>query len=158
MNVDDLIAKARAEVAEAPPVTKHVMLGGEMVGVRYRPLPGDQWRALKARFLPRDGSFFDQNLGFNIDEVTRAFPNMSIVRDGEVDDLRRPGDDGKTRYIWPDVFSALDDPAIEIIAQSLWETHQYLPQQRMVEAGKALRTGRAKKRSSRSNSASQSAN
>lgn len=158
MNVDDLIAKARQEIAEAKPVTKHVLLGGELVGVRFMPIGGDAWRDLTAQHLPRAGSYFDQNLGYNTDAVLRDFPGMSIVRGDDVDNLRRVGDDGATRYIWADVYGVLDAPAIEILAQSLWEVHQFDAQARLVEAGKALRGGQRKKRSSPANSASPSAN
>lgn len=150
MNVDELIRRAKDAIANAEAVTKYVTVGGEMVGVRFTPLPGHEWRDLKARHLPRDGSFFDQNLGFNIDAVVRDYPRMSVVSGDEVDDLLRPDGGGKSRYIWPDVFDTLEDPAIEVLAQSLWEVHQFDPQQRMIAAGKALRG--EKKPSSPSNS------
>lgn len=153
MNVDDLIAKARAHIAEAEPVTKHVVLGDEMVGVRYVPLAGDAWRGLTAQHLPRPGSFMDQNFGYDVDGVARSFPGVCIVRGDDVDDLVRVGPDGKPRHIWSEVFGVLDSPAIEIIAQSMWETHEYNPLQAMIAAGKALRGGRQKKRSSPVNSA-----
>lgn len=159
MNVDDLIAKAKAQLDEAEPVTKHVTLGGEMVGIRYRPLGGDKWRALTRQHLPREGSFMDQNLGYNVDESVRGFPNFEIVgEDDKVDDLKRFRDDQKWHYIWPEVFETLEAPAIEILAQSLWETHEYEAQQRMIAAGKALRAGRGKKPASPASSASQSEN
>lgn len=159
MSVDDLIAKAKAQLEEAEPVTKHVTLGGEMVGVRYRPLSGDKWRSLTRQHLPREGSFMDQNLGYNVDESVRGFPNFEIVRgDDDVDDLRRFKDDQKWHYIWPEVFEALEAPAIEILAQSLWESHEYDALERMKAAGKALRAGQEKKRASRGNSTSQSEN
>lgn len=159
VSIEDLVRKAREELQSAEAITKYVTLGGEMVGVRFRPISGPEWRELKAQFLPRPGSFLDQNLGFNTDAVARAYPNICIVRGDDVDDLRRPDGEGGTRYIWPDVFDALEDPAIEIIVQALWEAHQYVPQMRMVEAGKALRTATQQKtQPSHSNSASPSAN
>lgn len=145
-DVDELVAKAKARVENADPVSKFVTLGDEMVEVRYTPIRGDQWRALKAQHLPRPGSFMDQNLGYNIDEAVRGYPGFTIVRGDEVDELRRFREDQKWHYIWPEIFEALEDPAIEILAQSLWETHENEPLQRMVTAGKALRAGQAKKR------------
>lgn len=149
VDVDGLIRRARDSLASARPVTKQLMLGGELVGVRFAPIGGDEWRELTARHLPREGSYFDQNLGYNVDAVTRDYPRFSIVSGDDVDDLHR--DEG--RYIWPDVYALLDAPALEILAQSLWETHQLDPQRRLVEAGKALRGGRASTPSSPENSA-----
>lgn len=144
--IDALIAKAKARVEKADPVSKFVELGDEMVEIRYTPIRGDQWRALTAQHLPRDGSFMDQNMGYNVDEAVRNFPNFTIVRGDAVDDLRRFREDKQWHYIWPEVFEALEAPAIELLAQSLWETHQYDPLQRMIAAGKALRAGQRKKR------------
>lgn len=158
MSVDDLIAKAREQIESAPEVTKHVTLGGEMIGVQFRPLSGDEWRRLTRQHPPREGAFLDQNLGYNTDESVRHFPNFKIVRGDEVDDLRRFRDDQKWHYIWPEIFGLLEAPAIEILVQALWEVHEYDAQQRMIAAGKALRAGRGKKRGSRATSASQSEN
>lgn len=154
MNVDDLIDKAQQIASDAAPETRNVILGGEWVSVRLTKLRGDQWRDLIAQHPPRAG-FMDQNLGYNLDAVTAAYPRVAIVHDGEVDDLRRTDEEG-TVYVWPRIAQALEAPALETIGQALFEMHQLNPLQEMIAAGKASRGGRVTKPRSPESSASQS--
>lgn len=160
IDLDALIAQAREALASEPPVTKYVSVPGrkELIGVQFTPISGSEWRALAAQHLPRPRSFLDQNLGYNLDAVTREFPNFVIVDGDGVDNLKRVDEEGNVRYAWPDIFDKLEDPAIEILAQALYEVHVSLPLQRMVKAGKASRAARAKKPRSPGISASPSGN
>lgn len=146
IDLDALIASARDRLENVEPVTQEVDLGGSIVGVRVWPLRGHEWRDLTALHPWREGSQFDQNLGYNIDAVTRAYPRVALVQGDDVEDVSAR---------WADILDVLSGPDLKNIALAVWGVNEFDPQKRMTAAGKASTGGRKRKRSSPVTSASQ---
>jgi len=147
VNVDELIAKARAELETVEPVDLDVLLGKTLVKVRLWPLTGGEWRALTAVHPPRERSVFDQNLGYNLDSVVRDYPKVFLVDGDEVvnvaveDDPENPG-----HRKWHDVYDVLDGPDMKNLASAVWGLNEFEHQKRVAAAGKASAGARRKKR------------
>lgn len=158
MDLDALIADAKAKFEATEPVTQDVLLGSKVVGVRFWPIPGPEWRDLVASNPPRPGAAMDQNLGYNVDAVVRAFPKVALVDGDEVDNMIRRDAEGREFSKWPEVHDSLSGADLKNLAMAVWGLHEWDPQKALVEAGKALKGGSRKKRNSPANSASQSGN
>lgn len=135
MSVQDLIAKARAELAEAAPTVAPVEVAGELVDIGFRPVAGHVWADLTALHPPRAGAVLDGNVGFNSDAVAKDYPLDKITVDGEPVDAAT----------WRDLLQVLTAPGIKLVATALWGINQYTPAKRANELGKA-RAGEAKKK------------
>lgn len=135
MSVQDLIAKARAEIETAEPVVAPVEVGGELVDIGFRPVLGYVWADLTAVNPPRQGAVLDGNVGFNSDAIAKAYPLDKITVGGEPVDAET----------WADLLGVLTAPGRKLVAMALWGINQFSPQKRANELGKA-RAGAAKKK------------
>lgn len=149
-DVDALISKARAAVDVVSPTDQEVLLGGEVVTVRFWPLSGPAWRDLVAPHPARDGSPRDLGLGYNLDAVVPFFPKVFLVHGDEVVNVA-----GEK---WAEICGLLEAPDLNHLAVALWGMHEFDPQRRMDAAKKASKGQPRKKRSSPSSSKSQSGN
>jgi len=149
MDLDSLIAKARASVDKVEPVDQEVLLGDEIVKVRFWPLTGGPWRALTATHPPRAKSVFDQNVGYNLDAVVRNYPKVFIVDGDEVVNVAVPVDpeDDPSHWRWHDIYDLLSGPDMKNLSSAVWGLNEYEHQKRFVAAGKASAGVRKKKRS-----------
>lgn len=143
MDVNALVAKAREKFDTVEAVTQEVLLGDEVVGVRVWPISGPDWRELTAKHPARKDAQFDLNLGYNLDAVVRNYPRVYLVQGDDVQHVE--GDE------WGSVLDALSGPDLKNIALAVWGQNEFEPQKRLVEAGKALKGGPRKKRSSPAN-------
>lgn len=148
MNVDELIAKAKESVDTVKPVDQEFLLGDEKVVARFWPVSGTDWRDLAAMHPWREGSQFDQALGYNLDAVLRVYPRVYLVQGDDVQDVSAK---------WASICELLSAPDLKNLAITLWGMHEFDPQRRMEAAGKASAGGRRKKRTSPASSASRSA-
>jgi len=153
LDVDALIAKGRAQLDTVQPVTQDVLLGDEVVGVRFWPLSGPDWRLLTAKHPARAEVTYDLRLGYDLDAVLADYPRVFLVQGDEVVNLVSVGEDGKQVSRFPDIVKVLSGPDIRNLAMAVWGLNDYDPGKRLVEAGKALKGGRRKKRSSPGSSA-----
>lgn len=147
VDVDALIKKARDHFDTVKPVDQDVMFGDEKVTVRLWPVPGPAWRDLTAKHPWREGSTFDQALGYDLDGVLREYPRVYLVAGDEVTDVADR---------WADLCEALSGPDLKNLAFAVWGLNDYDPAQRLAAAGKASKAGSRKKRGSPSTSASPS--
>lgn len=139
MDIDSLILKARQQFDNVKPVDQDVLLGDEVVTVRFWPMSGPDWRNHTARFPMRDGVAFDQTLGYDIDSAVREYPKVYLVQGDDVVPVA-----GKFASIC-DVLTA---PELNALALAVWGLNEYDPAQRLASAGKASKGGSRKKRSS----------
>lgn len=147
IDVDALIAGAKAAFQRVDPVTQDVELGDEIVGVRVWPLSGSEWRDLVVKHPPRPDAVRDRNMGYNLDSVSRVYPRVALV----VDDVEQ-----QIGERWADIWDVLSAPDQENVALAIWGLNEFDPRKRV--EGKALKGGRKKKRSSPENSGSLSEN
>ena len=147
VDVAKLVEKGRGALSQVKPVDQAVMVGDEVVIVRVWALSGVEWRLLKAKFPPRteqgdDGKqkvvAADARYGFDLDGVVAAYPRVKIV-DGETEQ-------DVTRDEWAAICEVLDGPYLDALAMVIWGKNEFEPNQRLIEAGKALRAGPRKKR------------
>lgn len=139
MNVQERIAKAKADLADAKPITIQVEVGGEATELSFRPISGTDWANLTAVNPPRKGATLDGNIGYNLDAVAKAFPPSHVLIDGEPSTVQKVTEDGETITvnIYADLVSALASPHIKRIGEVLFHIQQMVPAQRLIELGKA---------------------
>lgn len=148
LDLDALIAKGRAALDNVEPVDQEVLVAGEIVTIRLWPLAGGEWRNLTTVHPPRAKSVFDQNAGYNMDAVTRAYPKVYIVDGDTVTNVTVPVDPEEPEHLrWHDIYDILDGPDMKNLASAVWGLNEYEHQKRVAAAGKALAGGRKKKRS-----------
>jgi hypothetical protein len=142
MDLKALIAKARAESGiEAPTGSADIEIGGELVEVVFRRLPGAEWSDLTATTPPRVGSRTDAMLGYGTEGVGPKYPIGYIEVAGEPVDAAT----------WAELYEQLLAPSITAIATCIFNLNQGLPSQRIVELGKARAGDSKKKRNSPAN-------
>ena len=149
MDVAALVAKAREQFEQAEPVDQDVLMGDEVVTVRFDPIDGQTFRALTMEHPPRPKVVTDQNLGYDIDAVVRWYPKVSLVQGDDVtrvsDPLPRKRATDPEHRPWFDVLDALEGPDLKTLASVVWGMCEYTPQKRLMRAGKASAGGRKKK-------------
>lgn len=146
MDLDALIAKARARVEAVEPVLVPVTVAGVTLGVRFLPVSGQEWRELTLRHAPRPGISLDANLGYNVDAVVAGFPQVALIDGDDVDDMMRTGEDGKPFSKWPEVYAELSAADMKALAQSFWAAHEFDPVKAVEAVGKVSAGSRKKKR------------
>lgn len=139
MDIDALIANARAVLDKVGSVDQEVLLGDVPVTVRFWPLQGVAWRELTAQHPARARSVFDQNLGYNLDAVVRDYPKVYLVDGDDVTDVA-----GEK---WHSILDVLSGPDLRDLAAAVWGLNEFEHQKRVAAAGKARAGGRKKKRS-----------
>lgn len=143
MDIDALIAKGRAELDTVSPTNQDVLLGGEIVTVRFWPLSGLEWRDLAARHPVREGSQRDLGLGYNLDALLPEYPKVFLVQGDSVENVADK---------WASICALLSPPDLNHLAVALWGMHEFDPGRRLEAAKKALKGKPLKKRSSPSSS------
>lgn len=147
MDLDALIAKARARVETVEPVLVPVTVAGVTMGLRFVPVSGQEWRELTLRHAPRPGIALDENLGYDIDAAVAGFPHVALVDGDDVDDMMRVGEDGKPVSRWPAIYAGLSAADMKALAQAFWAAHEFDPVKAVEAVGKASAGSRRKKHS-----------
>lgn len=127
MSIQDLIARARADVEAPATDTASVVVAGEVVELQFTKLLGAEWSALSAVNPPRKGAQLDSNLGYNLDAVAGQYPAGKVLIAGEP----------ATGAEWSELYALLDAPWRETVALKLWGLNQHGPATRILELGKA---------------------
>lgn len=138
VDLNALVAKAKARVVEAETVTQPVILEGEKVGVRVTSLDPSEWRLYTLQHPPREGVRLDTNAGFDVDAAAREFKGVQLVSGDETVDL---GDE------WPAIYEKLARQDKQNLAYAVWMIHDSAYIEAVKTAGKALPGARKKKRS-----------
>lgn len=137
IDLDALLNLAQEMVDNAEPELVPVVLGGRSVGVRFLPLSGADWRDLCLKHPPRPDVRQDAVLGYDVDAVVSAFPNVAVVVGETVDDMIRLDAEGKQTSKWPSVWKALTATGRKDVSAEIWAAHERTPERLVVEAGKA---------------------
>ena len=137
MDLGTLISEATALVEEVESETVPVTLGKRKLGVRFVPASGKEWRDLVLQHPPREDVTRDLNLGYNVDAVVGAFPNVALVDGDEVDDMIRTNEDGDEVSKWPTIWELLTASSRKSLERAIWYAHEVAPDVLVVEAGKA---------------------
>lgn len=146
IDIDALVAEARALITDAEPILVPVVLAGKQAGVRLIPMQLDEWHTLTLQHPPRKDILQDLNLVYNVDAVCAAYPHVSLVMGDQVDDMIRQDDEGEKVSRWPAVWSSLTKQGRKDVFYALWQAHEDAPEKIVVDAGKASAGVRKKKR------------
>lgn len=126
MNVDELIETARAQFEDAEPLlAADVNVKGQKLQIFVKALPRVDWQDLKAQHPMRDGAVRDFRVDYNLDGVTREYPKVSVILNGEPDDLTRVSEDGTTVSVWPALYDSLPGEAIDAVAFAVWGVNDH---------------------------------
>lgn len=129
MNLQEKIAKARAEFEATEPTILNVEVGGEITALGFRPVWGQEWVDLLAVNPPRPGSENDTAVGYNTDAVASDYPASAVTVDG----------DPVSADDWRDLVAVLSAPNRNNIASVLYVLNQLEPARKLAAAGKALK-------------------
>ncbi|WP_144795695.1 hypothetical protein [Microbacterium paludicola] len=136
MELEDLLAEADAQLAAVEPITVPATLATETVGVRFLPMSGANWRTLVLKHPPRPDAPQDLQMGYNIDAVVAAYPDVALILGDRVDDMWRDTDEGRV-WMWPKTWERISATGRKDISTEMWAAHEYLPEQLVSNAGKA---------------------
>ena len=146
IDLDSLIAEAREMINNAEPELVPVTLARRQVGVRFLPMAGSAWRDLTLLHPPRPEVRQDLNLGYNVDAVVAAYPDVALVDGDEVDDMIREDAEGNPISRWPAIWAALTATGRKDVATAIWHAHEQAPERLVEAAGKASSGSRKRKR------------
>lgn len=127
MDIQALIAKARAKAAEPVQQVIPVELGGELVDITLIKVDGPTWADLTAMSPLRPDSQLDLNIGYNVDAVAKLYPIGHVLVGGEPVE----------QETWLDILTVLEGPSLKLIAAALWGMNQNDPEKLVAELGKA---------------------
>lgn len=139
VDVQALIAKQKQALDSVEPVTQDVLLGDEIVGVRFWPVSPSVWEELTSSHPPRPDNPADAALGYNLSAVVRAYPRTYLV-DG--DDIQPVVGEQ-----WAEVYDVLSGPDKKNLGYAVWGKNEWEHAERLEAAGKASAGKRRKKRS-----------
>lgn len=139
-SIDDLIAKAKA-AAETPPQSEpiDVVIGDEMVTLRWTRADGKAWAAECARYPMRLGVKIDEAYGYDFHAVVMAISpktGKQVVEGEEV---------ALDEKQWQGIFAegVLSGHDFEKIANAVWDLNEWGPQGRVAALKKASRVASA---------------
>lgn len=129
---EELIAEADAYYASIGPVEVEAMFGESKATFRIPfVLPAD-FNELASRHWPRPGVAVDAPLWFNLDAVTKNYPGIAVVVDGEEDDLFRVRDKAAV-YIFPELYAQMPPEDAQNLRMAVWALHIWEPEQRRIK-------------------------
>lgn len=130
-SIDELIAKSKA--AEAATASVEVLVGGELVTLKFTELPGKQWAEITIRNPAREDVPVDIIKGYNVHAVTQ----LGAVKSGVL-----VGDDAEQELSedqWRGIFDALSGADFQTVIDTVWSLNEWAPTERVENAKKALR-------------------
>ncbi|MCK2025094.1 hypothetical protein KZC56_02190 [Microbacterium sp. SSW1-47] len=129
---EEVIAEAEAYYASVGPVEVETVFGGRAATLRVPFVHPSEFSELADRFAPRPGVAVDLPLWFNLDAVTRNYPGVTLVVDGEVDDLFRVRDK-EAVYVWPELYPQMPPEDQKEFRMAVWALNVWEPEQRREE-------------------------
>lgn len=132
VDVQALIEKQRAVVAERKSAVCRVEFGGAEVTVELAKLKSDEWRDLVSHHPPRKGTT-DTDAGFNPLTLPLAYPAGSILFGGEE----------VTQESWESIYPLLEPSAQDEVSGIAYKLHVLDPYLRLVVLGKAASGARS---------------
>lgn len=137
IDVKALIAAQKQALDSVEPVTQEVLVGDDLVGVRFWPVPG-AWEELTSKNPPRAGISSDEALGYNLAGVVRDYPRTYLVVGDEVQPI--VGDE------WAEFYDVLSGPDKKNLGFAVWGLNEWDPAKKIESAGKARAASGKKKR------------
>lgn len=135
LNIDALIADAKAEIVEPKTGDHEVVIAGKVVTFRFTKVAPLAWRELVGAFPPRAGVVRDTNLGYNFDAASAGFPAVAVVDGDDVVKL--------SPEQWRDLYGMFESPDMFAVGTLLWGIHEFEPSKAVEEAKKALTPGKS---------------
>jgi hypothetical protein len=120
MDIQKLIAQARAQAAETRQETVDTVLGEEPISITLTKVDGLTWVNLTAIRPPRPGSQSDLIIGYDVDNIAGVYPADHVRINGEPIE----------QDAWAEVVELLESPARKLIAAALWGMHEHEPKRR----------------------------
>lgn len=118
IDIDDLIAQARAQYEETEPTDIPLILAGEQITVRLRRIESIDYRNLVAKFPPRAKTPSDHNRGYDVTGVASHYPAVTLVDgDKEIDLAER----------WPALTRLLAAEDMKLVEYTVWGINEYDP-------------------------------
>ncbi|SDG21503.1 hypothetical protein [Microbacterium sp. 77mftsu3.1] len=127
MNIQELIKKQRAELAQEKIATVDIVLGGELVTVTAVKLLPDAWQQLVASCPPRTAVPGDSNIGYDQAMLPRLYPAEHLRVQGEP----------VTSEEWADLWSVLESVHRNNVGTVIWGLNHYAAVKELRELGKA---------------------
>lgn len=134
--VDELIAKANEYYGNVQLIEQEAVFGETLGIVRIPFMMPAEFDHLTLLHPPRPNVPHDRVLGFSLDGVTRNYPGVLAVLDGEEDDMYRVRN-REAVYIWPDLYDRMSTEDRHKLRGAVWEMHIWAPQQHHDGAGRA---------------------
>lgn len=127
MNVQELIEKQRAEIAQEKTAATEIVYGGELVEVVVVKLSPDDWQQLVAKCPPRTAHPGDANIGYDQAMLPRLYPAEKIRFGGEIID----------QSTWDEIWKPMDSVHRNNIGTVIWGLNHYAAVKELRELGKA---------------------
>lgn len=126
--VDELIAKANEYYDNVQPIEQEAVFGDSLGIVRFPFMMPAEFDHLTLLHPSRPNVPHDRALGFSLDGVTRNYPGVIAVLDGEEDDMYRVRN-REAVYIWPELYDRMSTEDRHKLRGAVWEMHIWAPQQ-----------------------------
>lgn len=139
IDIKALVEKQKQSLDSVEPVTQDVLLGDEIVGVRFWPVAPAVWEELTSKHPARKDNPSDASLGYNLAGVVRDYPRTYLVIGDDVQPV--------VGEQWAEVYDVLSGPDKKNLGYAVWGKNEWEHAQRLVAAGKASAGARKKKRS-----------
>lgn len=125
VDIKDLIAKQREELAVVKQGTAQVSLGGALVKITLERVSADEWSELVGHSPPRPGIEGDATLGYNAGGLSARYPRVAV--DDEVLDAET----------WADLYKVLDVVNRNSVDLVIWGININETMRELRELGKA---------------------
>lgn len=126
---EELIAEAEEYYARVGPTEVAAVFGESTAMIRVPFIHPRTFDDIAEVHPPRPGVAVDAPLWFNLNAVTRAYPGVTVVVDGEEDDMFRVRDK-EAVYIWPELFDQMAPEDQANLRMAVWALNVWEPQQR----------------------------
>lgn len=126
---EELIGEAKAYYESVGPVEVEAVFGDRLATFQVPFMLPSEFNELADRHPPRPAIAVDMPLWFNIDAVARNYPNVTVVVDGETDDMYRIRDKSAV-YIWPELYDLMSPEDRQNFRMAVWALNVWEPQQR----------------------------
>lgn len=125
IDIDKLIADAKAYRESIEPVDVQVALGRQVVTVRIPYLMPEDFNLLADMHSPHPAYREPSGAWFSLAGVTRSHPHVVLVdKDGNEDDLLIVRD-REVYYRWPDVYDLISADDRESLHAAVWGLYVY---------------------------------
>lgn len=124
-----LVTEAHEYYESVGPVEVEAVFGKRPVTFRVPFIHPTSFNDVADKFPPRAGVAVDSTLWFNLAAVARNYPGVTLVVDGEEDDLFRVRNK-EAVYVWPELYDEMPPEDQQNFRMAVWSLNIWEPQQR----------------------------